>query len=859
MAQRTVPDEGRLDATLVVVGEAPSTTELARRRPFVGPSGGKLAEWWKRDDVKIERKDTYITNVFPYQVNKVMKGGTHGLDVTVEAWNEAVTDLHRRLAQLTHPQLIVAVGDVALNALRGHGGILKWRGSILVYEPNTCRLIPVIHPAALFRDPTLEHACIADWIKIAREWRTPSTPATPRHHIAPSFAEVQAFRKRVQQESARELALRSRLTVDIETPRKMKTVAALTPKLKRPTTKKVPGTPFIGCVGFALSPDESITIPTMAAYWKQYGIDMADVWHEIAAICESNLPKVLQNGFFDAFYFLRDRSIHKHLGRGIRLRNYKHDTLAKHHVLRAEDAHDLGWINATHGRRPFWKDDGKQSGDIRAVPPDLEKWWRYNGTDCTETHYLDARLDEELAKLGRTQFYRDHYQKCFQPILGMMEDGLLCDDELRAQRAEELDEQLQRLTVKINEAAGVNLMGKMSLSPTKLKTLLYTTWKLPKQFAKNARKEKVESAGEIQLKKLMNKFPAHEDLQRVGKLVLKFRRADKLRMFFAEKTVDSDNRTRCSVTFETDTGRLSMRKNPMGGGLNFQAFDHEARQIYVADPGGVFVEGDLSQAEARIVYCLTKDPDLIAIARLMPWEYDTHSENTKLILGKGPEHYSEAEWKSLRKNVGKPTAHAGHYGQMGPTMSDSLLKKGIVMDPWECQRHIDAYMAKRPAVLEWQKEIKWRVIDKRELTNSWGRVADFRYMRLQPHLYQKAFNFIPQSEVGGIINQYGMIPIHRAIRQEGMAHRLRLQIHDALLYWSPATVEDVWWLICQMRQNLEQPRVYESVELMIPLEIKIGRRWGSRKGETDVIEFKQPPTKKDVRLALEQLQEEASA
>ena len=43
-------------------------------------------------------------------------------------------------------------------------------------------------------------------------------------------------------------------------------------------------------------------------------------------------------------------------------------------------------------------------------------------------------------------------------------------------------------------------MGTKSISSTKLKTHLYETLKLPKQFVKNAKKEKVVSASEIQLK-----------------------------------------------------------------------------------------------------------------------------------------------------------------------------------------------------------------------------------------------------------------------------------------------------------------------------------------------------------------------
>lgn len=842
---RLVPDDGRLDATLVIVGEAPAAHEVAKRRPFVGPSGGKLNEWWRRPDVNIKRSDCYLTNVFPYMVHKVKAGGTNGINVTAQEWNEAVTDLHRRLSNLTGPTLVVAVGDVALQALRGHSGVFKWGGSILRYEPLGIPLIPTIHPVDLFKDPGLERRAIHYWKKIAQEWRTPSEAPTPRHHIAPSWQDVRAFRKRVEAASQAPKANRPRLTIDIETPRKMKTVAALTPKLKRPTTKQIPGKPFIGCIGFALSPDESITIPTMPGYWTQQGVSMTDVWTEIAAICESALDKILQNGFFDVFYLWMDRLVRKHLGRGISVRNYRHDTLAKHHVLEPDEDHNLGHINSVYGRVPFWKDEGKQGADLRAIPKDLEQWWRYNGKDATETHYLDSQLDKALAESGQQQFYKDHYQKCFAPIVEMMTDGICVDQEKRDQRFAELTKRCQQLREEVTRAAGVDLYGPTSLSPTKLKTFLYTTLKLPKQYAKNAAKEKVVSAGEIQLRRLMLRFPDHERLHAVAVPILKFRRASKLLTFYADKMVDADGRTRCTYTFETDTGRLSSRMNPMGSGMNHQNPDAEALDVFVADPGGLFIEGDLSQAESRLVYVFTGDPELIEVARTMPWEYDSHTENTARILGIPIEQVT----KQQRKHVGKPTAHAAHYLMMGPTMSDNMLKHGVVMTPEECQGHINAYMDWRWQVPKWQQAIKWTVIDQRRLVNSWGRVADFRYFRLEPHTYQKACNFKPQSEVAGLINQYGMIPIRKAIRTEGRPHRLRFQKHDSLCYWSPFDLDNVWWLIQTMYQQLERPRVYDGVELTIPVELKCGLNL------KDMIEFKKPPTKKEVRLALEQLRE----
>src|SRR5258708_27048233 len=142
-----VRDEGRLDARLVVIGEAPGANESATGRPFVGAAGFKLTEWMRA--VGLQRTDAYWTNVYPYQppgndITTVPKG-------ELQTWIEA---LHDRLTHLTDPWVIIPLGNTALAALTGKRGITKHRGSIYSYEDRrgrTIKVIPTIHPAAFFR------------------------------------------------------------------------------------------------------------------------------------------------------------------------------------------------------------------------------------------------------------------------------------------------------------------------------------------------------------------------------------------------------------------------------------------------------------------------------------------------------------------------------------------------------------------------------------------------------------------------------------------------------------------------------------------------------------------------------------
>ena len=95
----------------------------------------------------------------------------------------------------------------------------------------------------------------------------------------------------------------------------------------------------------------------------------------------------------------------------------------------------------------------------------------------------------------------------------------------------------------------------------------------------------------------------------------------------------------------------------------------------------IFLEADLSQAESRVVFMLTGDPELVRLARLPSWEYDGHSENAKDILGAKP---TDPDWKQKR-HVGKIVSHGAQRAMQGLRLSDSILKElGVFISPEKC-------------------------------------------------------------------------------------------------------------------------------------------------------------------------------
>ena len=174
-----------------------------------------------------------------------------------------------------------------------------------------------------------------------------------------------------------------------------------------------------------------------------------------------------------------------------------------------------------------------------------------------------------------------------------------------------------------------------------------------------------------------------------------------------------------------------------------------------------------------------------------------------------------------------------------------LLTDGYVHDEDECQAMIDNYISHRPAIRTWQASIRKEILQKRALTNSWGRLIDFTYERLSDDLFRRGYAFKPQSDVGALMNQWGLIPLDAFLRASRMRSTINLHVHDSLVLC--AMPDEAYDLAQFAKESLERPRTYEGVSLTIPLEYTIGRTWA---GDRD---WKSLPDRDEFESAVKEL------
>ncbi|TAK33628.1 MAG: uracil-DNA glycosylase [Chloroflexota bacterium] len=151
---KVVPGEGREDAKIVFIGEAPGWHENQQGRPFVGPAGHFLEDLL--GSIGLQRQDVYICNVvkcrppenrdpFPLEIRSCAQW----LDQQLE---------------LINPKVIVTLGRYSMARFFPGESIGKIHGTARKVGEITC--FAMYHPAAALHQQSLRKVIEADMLKL---------------------------------------------------------------------------------------------------------------------------------------------------------------------------------------------------------------------------------------------------------------------------------------------------------------------------------------------------------------------------------------------------------------------------------------------------------------------------------------------------------------------------------------------------------------------------------------------------------------------------------------------------------------------------------------------------------------------
>jgi DNA polymerase len=325
---------GPKDAKIAFVAEAFGEQEDMVGKPLIGAAGQEFSRLL--EEANIPRKDCFLTNTFAFRPpdNRIPalctpKGET-GADYPMTPISMGnylrpifFPEIERLREELSvvRPNLVVALGAVALWALTGKSAIGTLRGTVMDGTLVPFKILPTYHPSYLFKVWSHRPIVVADLMKAAREARYPEIRRPQRTVLVhPTIEDVRRAVHRIL-----ELAPPPIISVDIETYR-----GAIT------------------MIGFGTTPRMAIVIdlftPPNKSFWPpEVEVEVRGLVNSILA---SDIPKVTQNGLYDIQYLLRE---------GFSLRGFRHDTMLLHHAIHPEMNKGLGFLGSIYTNEPAWK------------------------------------------------------------------------------------------------------------------------------------------------------------------------------------------------------------------------------------------------------------------------------------------------------------------------------------------------------------------------------------------------------------------------------------------------------------------------------------------------------------------------
>jgi len=757
MEHTIVQAEGPEHAQIMLVGECPGATEEKQGKPFCGMAGKVLDGILQ--EVGLCRAQVRITNV----VQRRPAGNNFGVFYekvgTKKQPTAELLEAYERLKNEVvscQPNVVVAMGAEALKALTGLDGIMLWRGSVL--ETPLGKVIPTVHPAAILRQWQFRPASVSDFKKVVEESVSPEFKRYEHTLIInPTFEEVLH-----EIEEARKAEW---CAFDIEVESEQ-----------------------ITCIGLSYALGRAVCIPFwFGASGSLWSADKESaIWGALRELLESDEPKkVAHNGSYDMEYLEHTVGIKPKLHL---------DTMLAFHVLYPELPKGLDYLTSVYTRHPYYKYKRKTG--------DMDTYWRYNATDASLTYDIARQLEAELEDSGLRCFYDEYVHPLIEPLLCMQKRGVRFDGEKKNRVRAEYRVKLEQLRKELEAAVGHELN---TASNKQMTEWLYGELKLPKKYKKRDDEVETLTADEEALEELYAQ--TGNDALRI---ILEIRQLTKIYTTYLGVKLDEDKRIRCSYLITgTETGRLSSRATSRGTGTNLQNIPAGVvKELFLPDDGKVFINADLSQAEARVVAYLAGEERLI---RIFEDGGDIHRRNAAVVFRKGEEEVT-AEERQLAKRV----IHASNYG-MGPR----TFAKTAGISEAEAKKLLNQYFATYPRIKVWHMAIQSKLRSSRVLTTPLGRRRIF-FNRWGESVWKEGLAFIPQSTVADIVNK-ALVCLH----SKGV--ELLLQVHDSVLVQCEDNPEVVERTIRTLRECMSVPVEINGRFLTIPVDFKVGYNWEEMK------------------------------
>lgn len=808
---------GPLEPDLLVCGEAPGQHEDEQGIPFVGASGEVINECFRKAGIR--RSEIYITNVMKYRPPMNDFDKFHLIDVDV---NKSVEALWEEEILARRPKCILAIGNRAMRAVMGWPvlynekddkfKITDYRGSILLARDGVTKVVPTIHPAALFNRGDkggLEYTYLklieADIARAVEESKSRQL-SLPDRQLDVCHSSLDLFRFF---DKYRNL---DRVTSDIE------------------SINCVPV-----CIGFAFNKHHAISVPLLSSIGKHKLTDMGNrELDEVWRLVDSQLRRLKLVGHNFKYDEFKLNLI------GFECPTVISDTLIKTRVIFPElPDKRLNTVSSLWTREPFYKDEGKE---FKLGKHNVEQLLKYNAKDCAVTLEVDEEQECDLIALADKynvplkSYYYDYMMKKHKFYLKLENNGFLVDLARKKELSKKYTEMAkvvhERLTKAVGYEVNVNSYPQMF-------NLLYKEMKF-KMMKRNPTSEDTIVA-------LLGNHAKTKEKKDILTDLLEERRIRTQKSRYINFSPDYDGRCKCSFNIsatETCRSSTSILKKPLRPtkiGLAFHTISKhgrlakDIRSMFIPNKGTIFLSADSSQAEARVVAVLSEDWELLQAFD----KVDIHRRTAGLIFGYSKELNLSTKFLPVvdimdkdgpERFCGKVTRHAGNY-HMGKNrfmveFNTMAQKFDIAMSisEWRAGQMLNIFHAASTKIEhKFWFDIQECLKDTRTIIDPFGGVRIFNG-RMDEELFKEGYANIPQRTVAHLV-QKAAIAIDEELNGDSAVMWLS-EDHDSLKMQVP---ENNWEPYARlMKKYFETPidfNLYCSLKrdykLVIPCEIEL--------------------------------------
>ncbi len=147
--------EGKPNARILFIGEAPGKNEDEQNRPFIGAAGKLLSS--SLNQIDLVREEVYIANVIKCRPPDNRNPQTKEIEACLPILWEQIA--------IIKPRVICTLGNFAAQAvLKQKVAITKIRGQS--FKVNNYHVFPMLHPAAALHQGNLRGAIKEDFLRL---------------------------------------------------------------------------------------------------------------------------------------------------------------------------------------------------------------------------------------------------------------------------------------------------------------------------------------------------------------------------------------------------------------------------------------------------------------------------------------------------------------------------------------------------------------------------------------------------------------------------------------------------------------------------------------------------------------------